>query len=133
MYASRRLLFSSNYILSKTEYKKLIDILVCSQSPYSAFLISLLKEFNEDLAKTLRIINIGISGIKRIMPAGIYTMLVFSIKEAIILSNYKNFEQPDGFISITAMAKTDRFMLAYIDRQTIIRTFKKYAIEYTRR
>ena len=125
--------FSSNYVLSKAEYRKLIDILVTSNSSYSPFIISLLKELGEDIAKVLRVLSMGIGGTKKIMPLAVYNTLLNSIKEAVVLSNYKSFEEPDGFISLNAMAKTDRFRLAYVDRQTIIRTFKKYNIKYTKR
>lgn len=81
----------------------------------------------------LRILNAGINGIKKVIPVALYNKLITSIKEAIILSSYKYFIEDDGFISVLTMSKLDRFKLAYIDRQTIIRTFKKYNINYNKR
>lgn len=100
---------------------------------YAAFIIMMLKECDDDINKILRILNTGVNGISRGIPVTIYNYLITAIKEAIIIDNYERFIEPDGFISILAMSKLQRFKLAYIDRQTIIRTFNKYGIEYNRR
>lgn len=82
------------------------------------------------MAKVLRILSIGITSHKKVFPTAVYNTLITAIKEAIILSNYKSFIDEQGFISPTVMSKAERFGLAYIDRQTIIRTFRKYNINY---
>jgi len=126
--------FSSNYSLSAEEYKKLISILFQNgDSGYSTFLIILLKELKGNIDKVLRILNIGINGNKKIIPVSLYNSLIKSIQEAIILSNYGCYIEEDGFISIVGLSRLERFKLAFIDRQTIIRTFKKYNINYTKR
>jgi len=128
--------FSSNYSVSEDEYNILVEILfnsISSKRGYSAFIISLLKEFNADINKILRVLNIGINGYKKVIPSGLYKFLVVSIKEAVIISCYKQYIEKDGFISIVNMAKSERLKFANIDRQVIIRTLKKYNIEYAKR
>lgn len=131
--------FSSVYTLSSEEYNKLIWVLVNDQeSKYSAFLIVLLKELNDDINKALRIINTGINTTsdsesrRGIFKKAIYTYLVRAIREAIILSNYKNHIKKDGHISLVKLSNTERFKLAGITRQTVIRAFNKYNIEYNK-
>lgn len=82
------------------------------------------------MAKVLRILNMGVNSHKKIFPITVYNTLILAIKESIILSNYENFRKKDGSISANNMSKTERFRLAFVDRQTIIRTFKKNNIEY---
>jgi hypothetical protein len=103
------------------------------ESGYSTFLIILLKELDGNINKVLRILNIGINSDRKVIPVSLYNSLITSIKEAIILNCYKYHIEADGFISAVTMSKLERFKLAMIDRQTIIRTFKKYDIKYTKR
>lgn len=93
----------------------------------------MLKELSGDIDKVLRILNIGINGDKKIIPVSLYNNLIKAIQEAIILSNYKYYIEEDGFISIVGLSRLERFKLACVDRQTIIRAFKKYNIKYTKR
>jgi hypothetical protein len=126
--------YSVNYTLTTKEYKKFIDILFLDSSTgYSAFLITFLKEVNGDINKILRILSTGVKSPKKIFPPALPNYLIIAIKEAIVLSNYKEFIEEDGFISIASIAKLQRFKVANIDRQTIIRTFKKYNIKYNSR
>ncbi len=104
-----------------------------SRRDYSTFIFALLAEFDSDINKVLRVLNIGVNSRRRIVPSGLYKFLILSIKEAIVLSNYEKYIEDDGFISVISMAKSERFILAHIDRQTILRTLKKYDIEYTKR
>jgi len=85
------------------------------------------------MAKVLRVLNMGVSSHKKVFPITVYNTLILAIKEAIILSNYESFKQEDGFISLNDMSKTERFRLAFVDRQTIIRVFKKNNISYNSR
>jgi hypothetical protein len=126
--------FSSNYALSDIEYKKLNELLFEKDyTGYAAFLIATLKELDGDISKILRILNTGINGKKKVIPVALYNFLITSIKEAIILSNYKYYIEEDGFISVLDMSRQQRFKMAFIDRQTINRAFKKYKITYTDR
>lgn len=119
------------YTLGTNEYKTFLDIVLNSESFYTAFVLLLLKELDNDLNKVLRIINIGIKNKRKVFNKALANFIIRSIKEAIVLYNYKEFIQDDGFVSIFKMSETERFNLAVVDRQTVIRTFKKYAIQYT--
>lgn len=123
--------YTVQYTLKENEYKKLIYILSSSENLYNAFLITFLKEVNGDINKVLRILNVGVKSKTKIFNVSLPSYLVISIKEAIVLENYKEYIKNDGFISAVELSKTPRFKMANIDRQTIIRTFKKYNIEYT--
>jgi hypothetical protein len=130
--------FSSNYVLSDKEYKRLHGILFSNDDKgYAAFLIVMLKELDGNMGKVLRILNTGktttLAKSRTIIPTALYNFLVVSIKESIILTHYEQYRESDGFISVYHMANLERLKLAYIDRQTIIRTFKKYDITYTKR
>lgn len=122
--------YTVQYTLKEAEYKKLINILSSSENFYNAFLITFLKEVEGDINKVLRILNVGVKSKTKIFNVSLPSYLVTSIKEAIILENYKGHIEADGFISVLELSKTARFKMANIDRQTIIRTFKKYNIEY---
>lgn len=102
-------------------------------NPYSAFIVILLKELNGNVEALLRIVSIGVKSDKRLIPGALYRFLIKVIKEAVVISNYKDFVDSDGFISIVNMAKTLRFKKMDLDRQTIIRTFRKYDIKYNSR
>lgn len=118
------------YALTKEEYQKFIDLIIESSNMYSAFAIVFLKELNGDINKMLRIINVGIKSKRKIFNTALYNFIVITIKEAIILANYKSFMDEDGFFKPVVLAKEHRFTIANIDRQTIIRTLKKYGITY---
>lgn len=123
--------YTVQYTLKDNEYEKLIYILSSSENLYNAFLITFLKEVDGDINKVLRILNVGVKSKTKIFNVSLPSYLVTSIKESIVLENYKDFIKEDGFISVLELSKTPRFKMANIDRQTIIRTFKKYNIEYT--
>jgi hypothetical protein len=122
--------FTAQYSLRDNEYSQLIKIISASSSPYNAFFIAFLKEVDGDLNKVLRILNVGVKSKKKIFNYSLIGYLVSCIKEAIVLSNYEKYIEEDGFISIVQVAKDLRFELANINRQTIIRTFRKYNIQY---
>lgn len=127
--------YSSYYVINEDEYNKLTGIVLNSgySNPYSAFLIVLLKELKGDVEATLRVLSTGIKSSKKIFPIALYRFLIKAIKEAVVLSNYKDFIEEDGFISVVRMSQTPRFMKMNLDRQTIIRTFKRYHINYNPR
>ena len=126
--------YASNYVLSNKELETLVAVMMNSKKrEYSSFLILMLKELGHNVNKALRIIDTGVNSGKNILPVSLYNFLVTSIKEAVVLSNYKDFIQEDGFISIIEMSRTERFKLAMVDRQTIIRTFRKYNVTYNKR
>lgn len=122
--------FTVQYSLKDTEYGQLIKILSSSENPYNAFIISFLKEVEGDLNKVLRILNVGVKSKKKIFNYALIGYLVSCIKEAIIIANYEKYIDEDGFISVVQAAKDLRFELANINRQTIIRAFRKYNIKY---
>lgn len=122
--------FTAQYSLKENEYRQLVKILALSNSPYNAFFIAFLKEVDGDINKVLRILNVGIKSGKKIFNYSLIGYLVSCIKEAIVISNYEKYIDSDGFISVVQVAKDLRFELANINRQTIIRTFRKYNIEY---
>lgn len=122
--------YSVYYTLKSFEYEKLVELLTYSESHYNAFLLVLLKETGQDINKVLRILFTGAKAKKRIFKVALPSYLITLIKEAIILSNYKMFLDKRGFISIVRLSKLQRFSMADIDRQQIIRTFKKYNISY---
>ena len=124
--------FTSHYVLSEIEHRKLNEILLNSnRTEYTAFLIVLLKELDGDIGKVLRLLNVGVNGSTRVVPVALFNFLVTSIKEAIILSSYKKHLTSEGVISSWNMAKHSRFRVASIDRSTIHRTLEKYNIKHT--
>lgn len=123
---------SSKYILSSTEKKKLIELLLEDTSPQSTFLLSLIKEMHGDLGAVLRVINLGSKKDSKVIKGSVGRLLLRYIKDAIILANYKYFIEEDKSISTTRMAKTERFKLAELSRYTIIGTFNRHNIEYRR-
>jgi hypothetical protein len=125
--------YSIKYSLNNQELKKLIDLLSSSDNSYDAFLIAFLKEVEGDVNKILRIISTGIHAKRKVFNLAMANYFVGCIKKAIILSNYKKFIEEDGFISLYKMSNTERFKVAEIDRQTIIRVLKKYGIHYNKK
>lgn len=125
--------YTVQYTLKEKEYKKLVEMLSASDNLYNAFLITFIKEVNGDVNKVLRILNVGVKSKTKIFKVSLVSYFVTVLKEAIILANHKDYIREDGFISVVQMSKTLRFEMAGIDRQTIIRTFKKYGIDYNRK
>lgn len=123
--------YTVQYTLKEKEYRKLVEILADSENMYNAFLITFIKEVNGDVNKVLRILNVGVKSKTKIFNVSLLSYFVITLKEAIILANYKEYVKEDGSISILQISKTLRFEMAGIHRQAIIRTFKKYDIEYT--
>ena len=120
--------YTVQYTLREDEYTRLIDILSSSENLYNAFLITFLKECNGDINKVLRIINVGVKSKTKIFNVSLPSYLVMCIKEAIILENYKEYLEKG--LSTLQLARKERFKMANINRQTILRTFKKYGIDY---
>lgn len=123
--------YTVQYTLKEKEYRKLIEILSSSDNLYNAFLITFIKEVDGDVNKVLRILNVGVKSKTKIFKVSLLSYFVITLKEAIVLANYKEHIEKDGFISVVKIAKNLRFEMAGIDRQTIMRAFKKYGIEYT--
>lgn len=121
--------YSIYYVLRPYEKEMFVNVLLESKSPYAAFLIIFLKEVDFDIEKVLRILSVASKHEKRIINAAVIKFVVTTIKEAIVLANYKNYVSNFPDKHIQSMAKTDRFIYANVDRQTIIRTFRKYNIE----
>ena len=121
--------YSIYYVLRPYEKEVFVNILLESKSPYAAFLIVFLKEVNFDIEKVLRILNVASKHEKRIINVTIINFVVTTIKESIVIANYKNYASDFPDKHIQSMAKTDRFVYANVDRQTIIRTFSKYNIK----
>jgi hypothetical protein len=99
-------------------------------SHYAAFVVSLIKEFGGDVEATMRILHSGAYGPKKIIPAGLYKMVVRLIKEAIVLSSYEYFMKKEGSLRVTDMTKNMRFKKLDLDRQTIIRVLRRHGIMY---
>jgi hypothetical protein len=116
-------------VLRPYEKEVFVNILLESKSPYAAFLIVFLKEVNFDIEKVLRILNVASKHEKRIINVTIINFVVTTIKEAIVIANYKNYASDFPDKHIQSMAKTYRFVYANVDRQTIIITFSKYNIK----
>lgn len=126
--------FTIAYALNKEELSKLSEILIENESlGYSAFLISFLKELKWDVNKAIRVMKLGVYGDSRVIHASVLKKLIFFIKEAVILSNYRYFIEEDGFIKIVEMSNREKFKSLDISRQKIIKTLKKYKISYTKR
>lgn len=122
--------YTVQYTLREEEYSKLVEILSNSENGYNAFLITFIKEVKGDVNKVLRILNVGVKSHVKIFNVSLLSYFVSVLKEAIILANYKDYIKDDGFISVVQISKNMRFEMAGIDRHTIIRTFKKYNIDY---
>lgn len=122
--------YTVQYTLKEREYKKLIEILADSENSYNAFLITFIKEVDGDINKVLRILNVGVKSQTKIFNVSLLSYFVMVLKEAIILANYKDYVQDNGFISALKLSRTLRFEMAGIDRHYISRTLKKYGIEY---
>jgi len=122
--------YTVHYTLKESEYRKLVELLSSSENLYNAFLTSFIKEVDGDVSKILRILNVGVKSKIKIFNVSLLSYFVVTLKEAIILANYKDYMDEEGSISILEVSRTIRFMTANIDRHTIIRTFKKYNIEY---
>lgn len=120
--------YSAYFTLEDYEFKNFLALINNSDHGYNAFILILLKEFNNDINRILRLFNVAIKSKKHIINRAIVNYLVTTIKEAIILSNYKQFHREFPQKTITNIEHTQRFQIANIDRQTIIRTFKKYHI-----
>lgn len=98
-----------------------------------AVLKLLLKELNYNVNTLVKILYSDYISDKPLFYTMIYKKVIKLVKESIILTEYKNHIQDDGFISIHNMSKLARFKLVEIDRNTIIRTFNKYDITYKKR
>lgn len=93
----------------------------------------LLREFQYDTNRLVRVLYIDHISDKPLFYTMVYKKVIKLLKEAIILTEYKYHTQDDGFISLHDMSKLSRFKLVGIDRNMIIRTFRKYNITYTKR
>lgn len=127
--------YSAYYALNTKEQLKLRELLLSPKNNYefTAFTIVILKELNYDLGKLLRIISTDKKASRRAMNIQFYKKLLVLVKEAIILTEYPNHIEPDGFVSLHKLAKMHRFKVVGIDRNMVVRTFKKYNIDYTKR
>ena len=99
----------------------------------TVFLILLLNELNGKADAAMRILSLGVRSSQKIVSKKAYRVFVNLIQEAVILKNYHSFIEEDGFISAVKLSKDDRLVKLSINRQTVIRTFKKYGIEYSLR
>ena len=120
--------YSAYFILEDYEFKKFLSLINDTDHAYNAFILTLLKEFDNDISRILRILNVAIKSQKHIINRALINYLIITIKEAIILSNYREFRREFPDKTITNIEHTQRFQIANIDRQTIIRTFRKYHI-----
>jgi hypothetical protein len=112
------------YTLNAAEYNKFIELLETTlENKYAAFIIVLLTALNNDLNAMLRVLNAGSSKDAKVFPSLLYSNVLLLIKEAIILASYNSSN------SVSAMANSERYRFADIDKNTINRTFKKYNIE----
>jgi hypothetical protein len=136
--------FSSNYILSEKEKKIAIGLMMFKGSrsdiKHGPFIIALLKELEWDLEKTLRVLNIGCSNTggkenksSPTVSRSALRILIKTIREAIILANYKDFMDSEGHIDFAGMVNSERFKLAYISKNTVLLTLRNYNINYTKR
>lgn len=123
------------YSLNKEEQDTFNRLLMDNRADVKnpAVLKLLLKELNYDTNVLVRILYTDYISDKPIFYTMIYKKIIRLVKEAIILTEYKYHVQDDGFISLQAMSKLARFSLVDIDRNMIIRTFRKYGITYTKR
>lgn len=117
--------YSFYYVLNNEEYNKFLELLETSlDEDYVAFILVLLNEVDNCFHAMLRILNVGSTNYS-VFPPMLYSSVLVLIKEAIILTNYKDFVI-DNKISATEMSKAERFYFADIDRNTINRTLSKY-------
>lgn len=93
----------------------------------------LLREVGNDVNRLVRLVHLDYKCKDSLFYKSVYKQLIRTIKEAVILTEYPNRIEEDGFVSIRDMENLERFRLIGIDYGAIVRTFEKYGITYTKR
>lgn len=124
-----------SYLLNSVETDTFFKLLQDERTDFRNIVILklLLREFNNDVNRLLRVIYLDhISG-NSLFYKSVYKQLIRLIKEAIILTEYPSRIEDDGFVSIRDMENSERFRLVGIDYGAVVRTFDKYEITYNKR
>lgn len=123
------------FTLSELEKEKFNKLVLHPKADLKnpAIIKLLLKELDNDPNKLIRILHIDYQNQEGIFYKIVYRKIIKLLKEAVILTSYEDFMEQDGFISIYTMSRLSRLQLIGVDRNTIIRTFKKYGINYPKK
>jgi hypothetical protein len=122
-----------HYILTQKEFKEFKTLLMLADEhevSYAAFILQIMKETSWDLKKLISIIEAGMRGKQSAISKGLVAYLIRTLKESIILAEFKDQESLKA-TSLSTVTSRPRYKLAHIDRNNIMRTLTKYKKYYT--
>lgn len=114
---------SLDYLLTNEETQVFKTLVIRDDSPYTPFIIILLKETNNDIARFLRVLS-GLAKAPGVPPKGLIRKVLMLIKESIITTELNN----NPYVSITDLTRLPRFEKLGINRNTIYAAIRKYGL-----
>ena len=116
------------YSLSEEETKIFISILLREDnSPHTSFILVLLKELDYDMAKFLRVINVGYKT-KGLIQRSMLNKVISVIKEAVIIKDIE-FRGKLDQITISELSRSQRYKDMGISRSLIYKTIYKHELD----
>lgn len=119
-----------HYALTDKELSEFIALLMSadeSETSYASFILQVLKETHWEIKKLLAIIESGMRGKQPAVSRGLTAYLIRTLKESIILADFSSVSNIKE-INISRVTTEQRYKLAHIDRNNILRTLAKYNI-----
>lgn len=123
--------YSVNYKLNEQEKELLLQILLKQDPPvykYSATTILLLKEFDFDIRRIIRLAIADRQSRFPLFNPSFIKKLTMLIKEVIIIAGIRENLALEEPVSITALVRQPKYKRLGIDRNMLYRTVKKYNI-----
>lgn len=112
------------YLLTETETRIFNELAINdSDSPYTPFIVVLLKETNYNMAKFLRIIS-SATKTPGFTPRGLVRKVLMLIRESLIVNEIRN----NKYVSVTELTKVPRYHRLGINRNNIYQTINKYSL-----
>lgn len=110
------------YLLTETETRIFNELAINdSDSPYTPFIVVLLKETNYNMAKFLRIIS-SATKTPGFTPRGLVRKVLMLIRESLIVNEIRT----NKYVSVTELTKVPRYHRLGINRNNIYQTINKY-------
>lgn len=110
------------YLLTETETRIFNELAINDpDSPYTPFIVVLLKETNYNMAKFLRIIS-SATKTPGFTPRGLVRKVLMLIRESLIVNEIRT----NKYISVTELTKVPRYARLGINRNNIYQTINKY-------
>lgn len=110
------------YLLTETETRIFNELAINdADSPYTPFIVVLLKETNYNMAKFLRVIS-SATKTPGFTPRGLVRKVLMLIRESLIVNEIRT----NKYVSVTELTKVPRYHRLGINRNNIYQTINKY-------